>query len=123
MKSLFRRTALAVGLVVVPFIALAQDSGGAPSLPDITTVLAAFVHAIQAGQWPVAAVLVLVSITWALRAFGSKWIPWLGTSEGGTALAFLTALAATLGAAALAGTQVTWALAGAAAAAGFTAIG
>lgn len=108
-------------LLALPIAAFAQTTGN--PLPDITQVFAAFVLAIKAGQWPVVAVLTLVAVVWALRTFGGKWLPWLTTSEGGTVLAFLTALAATLGAAALAGTNITWALVGTALGAAFTAIG
>jgi hypothetical protein len=107
-------------LLALPIVVFAQDAG---TLPDITSVFAAFVLAIKNGQWPVAAVLILVAVTWGLRTFGGKFIPWLTTSEGGTVLAFLTALAATLGAAAMAGQNITWGLVGAAFGVGFTAIG
>lgn len=112
-----------LSLLSIPIVAFAQVAAGDPTLPEITKVFAAFVAAIKAGQWPMVAVLALVAVVWGLRTFGGKWIPWLTTSEGGTVLAFLTALAATLGAAALGGTSITWGLVGTAFVAAFTAMG
>jgi hypothetical protein len=121
---MIRRIFLMFALVLFPVLVLAQDAP-APTLDlDPIALLSAFVHAIQGGQWPVAAVLVLVGIVWAVRKFGVKAWPWLSTSEGGTALAFLTAVAATLAAAALVpGATITWGLVGSAVAAAFTSIG
>lgn len=109
-------------IVIAPALAFAQDVP--PTDFDPLQLLGAFVRAIQGGQWPVAAVLVLVGLVWAVRKFGIKWIPWLATSEGGTVLAFLTVLASVLGAAALApGALITWALVWKACAAAFASIG
>lgn len=119
--------ALLAGAIALLFllsgVALAQEVAAPAGELDPMALLSAIIGAVQAGQWPVAAVLLLVVAIWALRTFGAKAVPWLGTSEGGTVLAFLTALAGTLGAAALAGGPVTWALVGSALAGGFTAIG
>lgn len=91
---------------------------------DPLRLLAAFVAAVQAGSWPVALVLLFVALIWLVRSFGVKAWPWLGTSEGGTVLAFATTMASVLGAAALVpGAAITWALVGKAAAAAFAAIG
>lgn len=116
------RILVALSLLCLPLFALAQEVP--PADFDPMLVLAAFVKAVQAGQWPVALVLGFVAVTWALRKFGTKWLPWLSTSEGGTVLAFVTVMASVLGAAALApGTLITWALVGKAVAVAFTSIG
>lgn len=123
MRHPFRFLALLVLAVSLPVLALAQEVPP-PSDFDPLQLLGAFVKAIQGGQWPVAAVLVLVGLTWGVRKFGVKAWPWLQTSEGGTVLAFVTVLASVLGAAALApGAHITWALVWQAAAAAFASIG
>lgn len=123
MTRILRWTALAV-LVALPMLALGQDVPPPAADLDPMVLLKAFVDAIQHGQWPVVAVVVLVALTWVLRKVGTKWIPWLGTSEGGSVLALLTAVAATLGAAALVpGATITWPLVGSAIAASFAAAG
>jgi hypothetical protein len=116
--------AMLVGLVLLAGVAHGQEPGAVagPEL-DVLGLLRAFVGAIQTGQWPVAVVLGLVVAVYVLKKVGGRWIPWLATSEGGTVLALATATASTLGAAALGGVPITWALAWKAAAAGFAAIG
>jgi hypothetical protein len=115
--------ALAVGLLA-PALAFAQDVTPPDLGLDPMKVLTAFLAAVQAGSWPVALVLLFVALIWVVRSFGSKWWPWLSTSEGGTVLAFATTLASVLGAAALVpGAVISWALVGKAAAAAFAAIG
>jgi hypothetical protein len=111
---------VAVVLLALPLAARAQD---AATYPDIGLLVQAAARAVSAGQWPLVAVLALVAAIWALRTFGRRWIPWLATSEGGTVLAFLTALGGTLGAAALGGVAITWALLASALAGAFTAMG
>lgn len=116
-----KRFACIIAILAVPFAVLAQQAGGGDL--DVLGVLAAFVNAIKSGQWPLAAVLGFVAAIWALKRVGTKFIPWLGTSEGGTALAMLTTIGSVLGAAALGGVPITWSLVGKAAATGFSAIG
>lgn len=112
-------------VITLPLAALAQAATTTtPGDFDPLQLLAAFLAAVKGGQWPVALVVLFVGLIWAVRKFGVKAWPWFATSEGGTVLAFLTTMAAVLGAAALVpGASITWALAGQAAAAAFAAIG
>jgi hypothetical protein len=119
----FGLCALALLALILALPVFAQEAAPVAADFDPMTLVAALVHAIQAGQWPVAVVLCFVAVIAALKRFGAKWIPWLATSEGGTVLALLTTAASILGAAAIVGTPITWALVGQAAAAGFATIG
>lgn len=121
MKKLFERLVVAAMIVVVPVVVLAQDVASADL--DPMALIKALAEAVKNGQWPVAVVLFFVALVAILKKFGTKWIPWLGTSEGGTVLALATATASVLGAAALSGVPITVGLLWNALLAGATAIG
>lgn len=59
--------------------------------------------AVLSGRWAFAACISLVLLTTVLRRYGAKYLPWLGTDEGGASLllagSFGGALATALGAA------------------------
>lgn len=101
---------LVLSFLLLPVLALAQEA--APDLGlDGGAVLAALVQAVRGGQWSLVAVLSFVAVIWLLRKGGARFIPWLAGDEGGAWLTFGTVAAGVLGAAALAGTPITWALA------------
>jgi hypothetical protein len=100
-----------LSLLFVPVLVLAQEAPPDLGL-DAGAVFAALLQAVRGGQWGLVAVLAFVSVIWVLRKGGAKFVPWLGTDEGGTWLTFGTVAAGVLGAAALAGTPITWLLVG-----------
>lgn len=75
-----------LAVVLLPLIALAQVT--LPTEPD--AIAAAIISAISGGNWTMVFVLGLVGVIWVVRKFGSKLIPFLGTSEGGALLALVT---------------------------------
>jgi hypothetical protein len=95
---------------LLPVPACGQDAVPPGAELDVLAAVKAIVVAVQSGQWPVAVVLAFVVAIAVLKKYGAAYIPWLKTSEGGTVLALAVSVAGVLGAAAFAGTPITWAL-------------
>lgn len=71
--------------------AIAAHQQPAPS-PDLGTVLAQALQAIQHGDWRMAAAAGLILLTLLMRWLASGPVPWFKTDEGGTTLVLLLGL-------------------------------
>lgn len=106
MPHKLRLLQLSVLLLILGFasIALASD-GPPPPAPDVAEWLKALYAAVTSKSWGIVAGLAMTPLVYALRRFGPSV---LKSTFGGIVLAFLIALAGTLGAATAAG--ATWSL-------------
>ncbi len=119
-----------VGLITVGAVGFAQempdagpelvqvDSGAADLAPPAPTeapvdpeqnlgaYLGRLFEAVKSGEWLLAAALAVIGLTWALRRWGAKLIPWLGTDRGGVVVAGVSAFALGLANAGIAGKPV-----------------
>lgn len=78
-------------------VSVLAGSGTDPEISDAVYFVRLIVSAAKHKQWRLLCGLGLVALTWALRRFGAKKIPWLATDRGGVALilgtSMLTAIA------------------------------
>ena len=81
------------------------------------------VKAASSGQWYFLLALVLSAAVYALRRYGSQWIPWLKTDMGGATLALAGGALGAMATAFMAGQKASWVLVLAAFKIGFTAMG
>lgn len=122
--SRFLTAVLLVLALAIPVAVFAQEVPPPDPGVDFMVLLKMLVGAFQGGQWPLVTVLLFIGVTQILRWGGSKWIPWLATSDGGTVLTFLTVTASALAAGAFVpGVVITWAFLGKAVFAAFSVIG
>jgi hypothetical protein len=98
------RIACAV-LLAFPVFALAQ--AGVPSPEQLEPFLRALVDAVQGGKWQIVAILVGIGLVWAIRKWGVKVWPVLGSKRAGAITALLGGSLPVLGAALLSGSPIT----------------
>lgn len=91
---------------------------------DLGGLLTDLLAAAQAGKWMVVVGVVLMLLVLGLRVAAARWISkWFATTRGGLALAFGTALLATVGGSLAAGQGFSWGLLLAALSAAWTSAG
>lgn len=95
------------GINMVDAAAVLAQSATAPTDMGIGELAQKALDAIMSGNWTLAAIFGVVAVVWALRSFGSRWIPWLGSSQGGVVLAFATAFVGAVSTAVVAGAPIT----------------
>jgi len=106
----FNPRILILSLLLIALLASSAiaNAAGVPTPDEDAPAWAlALYTAITSGEWKLAGGLVLLGLTWLVRSWGVRLIPWLGTSLGGIVLAFVLALASTFGLALATGASFT----------------
>lgn len=97
-------TLAVIGIMLAYVPAFAQDAPAAPAssvaapLPSLdadggVATMAKWIwdHVVEGHWWPAAAALLIMAV-WAMRKWGSKYLPWLATDKGGAMLALGTSM-------------------------------